>query len=101
MIEYIAEINVKVPQKYKKKKYLKAFSMGLYDLLFEEKEVLEDLDHGDMNDLVSVRIKLSSKGLEYWNYLLSNTYDGNRRKLAREALYLISQEPEHCLACRI
>ena len=91
------EINVKIPRKYNKKKYLDAFAMGLFDLAVGERPSDEE---DSIEEVVSVRIKLSQKGQKFWKSLLPK-YEGNKRKLARDALFLIAQAPEHFLATRI
>jgi len=88
---------VKVPKEYAQRKYLDAIGMGLYDLATGEVVQPEDIATGRA---ISVRIYLSPKALQYWESLLLR-YDNNQSKLAREALCLVSQEPEHCLCCRI
>ena len=91
------KIYVKVPKKYAKRKYLDAIGMGLMDLALGAKV---DPDEIPTEEGVTQRLTLSPKGIEFWKILLP-WYDGNKRKLVREALYLVAQEPEHCLRCRI
>jgi|GEM_PF-3283388 len=97
MTEETLDINVKVPKKYAKKKYLKAIGLGLYMLAFGEKPESEETEPCQ---LISVRFSLSPKAAEYWEVLLP-AYENNKRMLAREALHSVSLEPEHCLQCRI
>lgn len=90
------EINVKVPNKYAKKKYISAICIGLWNLALGERP---DPDEVEIDNMVSVRIKLSPRALSCWDSLLPK-YENNQRRLAREALHLVSLEPEHCLKCR-
>lgn len=91
------KINVKIPQQYAKKKYIRAIGMGLFDLARGERPESDSIEMGTQ---ISVRIRLSPKAAEFWEFLLPK-YDNNQRRLAREALHLVSLAPEHCLRCRI
>lgn len=91
------EIIVKIPKKYAKRKYLDAIGMGLFDLATGCKPQPEDVASGR---LVSARFYLSPKAFQFWESLLPE-YDNNKRQLAREALCLVSLEPECHLCCRI
>lgn len=90
-------INVKVPKAYAKKKYLDAIGMGLFDLATGVRPEQESIALGEV---ISVKLKLSHKAQSFWDQLLPK-YEHNQRRIAREALCLISQEPEYCLKCRI
>lgn len=91
------EIVVNVPRQYHDKKLLDAIGMGLLDLAVGERP---DPSLISIGETVTVRLKLSENGAKYWNQLLPE-FGGNKRRLAREALCLVAQEPESCLACRI
>ena len=91
------ELNVRVPKVYAKKKYLDAIGMGVFDLAFGKRPDPEEVADGP---LITVRLSLSPKATQYFNELLPK-YDHNIRRIIREALCLISKEPESCLCTRI
>lgn len=88
---------IKVPKEYAQRKYLDAIGIGLYDLATGTSPQLEDIATGQV---ISVRFYLSPKAAQYWDSLLPE-YENNQRRLAREALHLVSIQPEHFLQCRI
>lgn len=89
---------VNVPTEFRDKKYLGAVGLGLHDLAIGKRP---DPDMIPLGKTVTARLKLSPKGEEYWNKLLP-AFDNNKRRLAREALCLVAQEPDHvCKHCRI
>lgn len=97
MNDKTTKINVKVPRKYAQRKYLDAIGMGLFDLAIGIRPEQDDVE---IDDLISARLVLSPKATQYWENLLPK-YQHNQRRLIREALHLISLEPECHLQTRI
>lgn len=91
------ELNVRVPVAYAKKKYLDAIGMGLLDLAVGERPAPEEVAEGE---LITVRLPLSPKARQYFDELLPQ-YEHNIRRVIREALCLVSKEPDSVLATRI
>lgn len=90
-------VHVRVPKQYDAKKYRDAIAMGLFDLSVGIRPAPEEVAKEDTK---TVRILLSEKGQQMWEELLP-VFDNNKARLAREALCLVSKEPDHYLQCRI
>jgi len=91
------EILVKVPRKFKDKKFRDSIGIGLFSLV---RGYRPDCDKFSEKDLITVKLQLSEKAATMWDYLLPK-FDNNQSAVARQALCLVYNKPKHCLACKI